>query len=60
MILIYTHKVTPRVRYIFKQIFTRILQVEIDFTGKVEEFVAFNLKVFIYQRTFRERVFCSE
>ncbi|CAL2075218.1 conserved hypothetical protein [Tenacibaculum sp. 190524A05c] len=42
MILVYTHKVTPRVRYIFKHIFTRVLSIEIDFTSKVEEFVAFN------------------
>lgn len=48
MILIYTHKVTPRVRYIFKHIFTRILQVKIDFTGKVEEFVAYNGPKFSY------------
>ena len=40
MILVYTHKITPRVRYIFKHIFTRILQIEIDFTTKVEDFVA--------------------
>lgn len=48
MILIYTHKVTPRVRYIFKHIFTRILQIPIDFTGKVEEFVAYNGPKFSY------------
>ncbi|OSY88497.1 hypothetical protein WH52_07020 [Tenacibaculum holothuriorum] len=42
MILIYTHKVTPRVRYIFKHVFTRILLIDIDFTSKVEEFVAYN------------------
>lgn len=42
MILVYTHKITPRVRYIFKHIFTRILQIDIDFTSKIEEFVAFN------------------
>ncbi len=42
MILVYTHKVTPRVRYIFKHIFSRILLVPIDFTSKVEEFVAHN------------------
>ncbi|WP_298765641.1 polysaccharide deacetylase family protein [uncultured Polaribacter sp.] len=42
MILIYTHKITPRVRYIFKHIFTRTLLVAIDFTTKVEEFVAHN------------------
>ncbi|WP_420551318.1 polysaccharide deacetylase family protein [Tenacibaculum aiptasiae] len=48
MILIYTHKVTPRVRYIFKHIFTRILQIPIDFTGKVEDFVAYNGAKFSY------------
>lgn len=41
MILIYSHKVTPRIRYVFKHIFTRILNIEIDFTSKVEDFVAF-------------------
>lgn len=40
MILIYTHTITPRVRYIFKHIFTRILLVEISFTTRVEDFVA--------------------
>ena len=48
MILIYTHKVTPRIRYIFKHIFTRILQIPINFTGKVEEFVAYNGPKFSY------------
>lgn len=42
MILVYTHKITPRVRYIFKHIFTRTLLIDIDFTTKVEDFVAFN------------------
>ncbi|MEQ6124567.1 polysaccharide deacetylase family protein [Pseudotenacibaculum sp. MALMAid0570] len=42
MILVYTHKITPRVRYIFKHVFSRILLVSIDFTSKVEEFVAHN------------------
>ena len=42
MILIYTHKVTPRVRYIFKHIFTRTLLVSVDFTSKIEEFVGHN------------------
>lgn len=42
MILVYTHKVTPRVRYIFKHIFSRILLSDVDFTTKVEEFVAYN------------------
>jgi hypothetical protein len=42
MILIYTHKVTPRIRYICKHIFTRTLSIPVDFTVKVEEFVAHN------------------
>ncbi len=42
MILVYTHKVTPRIRYIFKHIFSRILLVSVDFTSKIEEFVAYN------------------
>lgn len=48
MILIYTHKITPRVRYIFKHIFTRILLIPINFTNKVEEFVAYNGPKFSY------------
>ncbi len=42
MILVYTHKITPRLRYIFKHIFTRILGMPVDFTTKVDEFVAHN------------------
>ena len=42
MILVYTHKVTPRLRYTCKHIFTRILQVPVDFTSKIEEFVAYS------------------
>jgi hypothetical protein len=51
MILIYTHKVTPRVRYIFKHIFTRTLLVSVDFTTKVEEFVAHNGPKLTYTKT---------
>lgn len=42
MILIYTHKITPRVKYIFKHIFARILLLPVDFTTKIEAFVAHN------------------
>ena len=42
MLLVYTHKVTPRLTYTFKHFFTRILQIPIQFTTKVEEFVAHN------------------
>lgn len=40
MLLVYTHKITPRLTYIFKHVFVRILQIPISFTTKVEEFVA--------------------
>ncbi|OWW24014.1 hypothetical protein B4Q04_18055 [Zobellia sp. OII3] len=39
MLLIYTHKITPRFRYTMKQVFTRILGIEIVFTTKVEDFI---------------------
>lgn len=42
MLLVYTHKITPRLNYIFKQIFVRILQIPVSFTTKVEEFVVHN------------------
>ena len=51
MILIYTHKITPRVRYIFKHIFTRTLLVPVDFTSKIEEFVAHNGPKITYTKT---------
>lgn len=39
MLLIYTHKVTPRFTFIMKQVFTKILGIEIGFTTKVEDFI---------------------
>ena len=51
MILIYTHKITPRVRYIFKHIFTRILLIPVDFTTKVDDFVAYNGPKMTYTKT---------
>jgi len=48
MLLIYTQKLTPRITYIFKHICTRILGVEIKFTSKIEEFVAFEGMKFSY------------
>ncbi len=50
MFLVYTQKITPRVRYIFKHIFIRILHQEIDFTNKVETFVAHNGPKFSYTK----------
>ena len=39
MLLIYTHKITPRFTYISRQVFTRILGIEISFTTRVEDFI---------------------
>lgn len=40
MLLVYTHKISPRVKYIFKQICTRILDIPVSFTTTIEEFIA--------------------
>ena len=40
MLLVYTQKITPRLTYTFKHFFTRILQIQVDFTTKVEDFIA--------------------
>ncbi|HET8735188.1 MAG TPA: polysaccharide deacetylase family protein [Pricia sp.] len=39
MLLIYTHKITPRFTYTMKQLFIRILGIEVSFTTKVEDFI---------------------
>jgi len=39
-LLVYTHKVTPRLSYVFKHICTRILGIQVSFTTIVEEFIA--------------------
>ena len=38
MILVYTHKITPRIKYIFKHIFTVRLGIKINFTSEEEYF----------------------
>ncbi|MEE9350171.1 MAG: polysaccharide deacetylase family protein [Flavobacteriaceae bacterium] len=40
MLLVYTPKITPRLTYAFKHFFTRILLIDVQFTTKVDEFVA--------------------
>jgi len=46
MLLVYTHKITPRVKYVFKHICTRVLGIEVSFTTKIENFIAHdNLKM---------------
>ena len=40
MLLVYTHKITPRLKYAFRHISTRILGVPVQFTSKIEDFIA--------------------
>lgn len=40
MLLVYTHKITPRLSYAFKHICTRILGIPVSFTTTIEEFIA--------------------
>lgn len=42
MLLVYTQKITPRLNFIFKHFFVRILQIPVKFSTKVDEFVAHN------------------
>lgn len=39
MLLVYTHKITPRLTYITKQLFGKILGLEFTLTTKIEEFI---------------------
>ena len=50
MLLVYTHKITPRLRYVFKHICTRILGIQVDFTTNVEEFIAHKSLKMSYSR----------
>jgi hypothetical protein len=40
VLLVFTHKITPRLSYAFKHICTRILGVPVSFTTTIEEFIA--------------------
>ena len=39
MLLVYTHKITPRLTYTFKHLCQRILGIEVSFTSKIEDFI---------------------
>lgn len=46
MLLVYTHKISPRLKYVFKHICTRVLGIKVLFTTKIETFIAHdNLKM---------------
>ena len=40
MLLVYTHKITPRITYIFKHVFENMLRIPLGFTSTIENFVA--------------------
>lgn len=50
MLLVYTHKITPRLSYTFRQIFMRILGLEVEFTTKIEEFIGHEGMKFSYTK----------
>jgi len=60
MILIYTHKITKRVQYIFKLYFDNLLGLEYKFTSNLDEFAEFDgMKVSYTKRKIVDEVhFC--
>ncbi len=42
MVIVFVNKLTPRISYIFKHVFVRILNIPVSFTTTIEEFVAHN------------------
>lgn len=50
MLLVYTHKISPRLKYAFKHICTRVLGIKVSFTTKVEDFIAHDSLKMSYTR----------
>lgn len=50
MLLVYTHNITPRLTYVFRHLFVRILNIEVDFTAKIEEFIGHDGPKFSYTK----------
>ncbi len=42
MVLVYSHQISPRVRYTFKMLFQQFLSCEVEFTSQVEEFITYD------------------
>ncbi|MFP4470244.1 MAG: polysaccharide deacetylase family protein [Bacteroidales bacterium] len=58
MILIYTHKITKRVKYIFNLFFERLLEVPFELTSKPEYFMHYEGPKFNYsERQFKDELF---
>ena len=49
-LLVYTHKITPRFQYIFRQVFEGILKIPVTFTTTLETFVANSGPKFSYSQ----------
>ncbi|MEJ2113958.1 MAG: polysaccharide deacetylase family protein [Flavobacteriaceae bacterium] len=61
MLLVYTHKITPRLKYTFKQVCTRILGIPVSFTTTVEEFIAHDsLKMSYTRQPLGNEIFIKE
>ncbi|RKE90970.1 polysaccharide deacetylase family protein [Ichthyenterobacterium magnum] len=50
MLLVYTHKITPRLKYVFKHICVRVLGVPVSFTTTIEDFIAHDSMKMSYTR----------
>ncbi|MFD1614637.1 polysaccharide deacetylase family protein [Gelatiniphilus marinus] len=50
MLLVYTHNISPRLKYAFKHICTRVLGIEVSFTTKIETFIAHDSLKMSYTR----------
>ncbi|MFC4721427.1 polysaccharide deacetylase family protein [Geojedonia litorea] len=50
MLLVYTHNITPRIKYTFKQLCLRILDIPVDFTSSIEAFIAHDSLKMSYTR----------
>jgi len=50
LLLVYTHKITPRLRFTFKHLCTRILGIPVSFTTTIEEFIAHDSLKMSYTR----------
>lgn len=50
MLLVYTHKITPRLTYVFKHLFLRILGIPVSFTTTIEEFITHDSLKMSYTR----------
>lgn len=51
MILIFTEKLTPRMNYVFHQILRGVLGLELEFTSKIENFIAYKGLKFSYGKS---------